>query len=318
MEAIYQSRIRYNGKIEDISRIICREFNLGDFLSNKIITRGYEDFNVMLMTTKGEYLVKMLAATRTDEDCRRYLDIMLKVLAAGISHPKLFKSSQGYLHIIKHNDAEIRSCVMELINGKDFYHAKLTPTIEDLKEVGKQAALIDNISMKPKFVYDAWAITNFIEEFQKKSKYLSTEDLALIEPLVVQFKNLNIEKLPHCFAHGDITKTNTIKDKEQKIWIIDFAVGNYYPRIQELSVIACDLCFDREDKEKSEKRFKAVLDEYQKTIQLTTEEKEKLPIYIRLAHAMHVLCANYEKIVNNNDSDENEYFLAQGRAGLKQ
>lgn len=33
---------------------------------------------------------------------------------------------------------------------------------------------------------------------------------------------------------------------------------------------------------------------------------------------MHVLRANYEKVVNGNNTGENEYFLKIGRLGLKQ
>ncbi len=33
---------------------------------------------------------------------------------------------------------------------------------------------------------------------------------------------------------------------------------------------------------------------------------------------MHLLSANYEKFVENNDSNENEYWLNLGRIGLKQ
>jgi Ser/Thr protein kinase RdoA (MazF antagonist) len=129
---------------------------------------------------------------------------------------------------------------------------------------------------------------------------------------------MKIETLPHCFVHGDIIKTNLIKDSKGKLLIIDFAVSNYYPRIQELAVLACNVLFDDKDKLVSEKNLEIVLDEYQKTIKLTPEELKKLPDYIKLAHGMHVLSASYEKAFKNNCSRENDYWLEQGRAGLKQ
>ena len=61
-----------------------------------------------------------------------------------------------------------------------------------------------------------------------------------------------------------------------------------------------------------------VLEEYQKTTQLTSRELAELPFYIKLAHAMHVLGGSYEKKAKNNHSEENEYFLTIGKAGLRQ
>ena len=66
------------------------------------------------------------------------------------------------------------------------------------------------------------------------------------------------------------------------------------------------------------KVYDEALDEYQKRIKLMPRELEALPTYIKLAHAMHILLANYEKVAKDDDSEENEYWLEEGRAGLKQ
>lgn len=136
-------------------------------------------------------------------------------------------------------------------------------------------------------------------------------------PLVHLFKEMKVDELPHCFVHGDIIATNIMMDKDNKIWIIDFAVSNFYPRIQELAVMACNILFDERTKENSERNLKIAMDEYQKHVRLTPRELEILPTYIRLAHAMHILRANYEKVVENNNTEENEYWLNQGRMGLR-
>ena len=143
------------------------------------------------------------------------------------------------------------------------------------------------------------------------------EDLVLIKPLISKFEELNIERLPHCFVHGDIISTNVIKAKN-KLWIIDFAVSNYYPRIQELAVLSCNLFFDEESKKNSTENLKIALKEYQEIVSLTQNEIKALPTYIELAHGMHLLSANYEKVKNNNQTKENEYWINQGRIGLKQ
>lgn len=311
-------RIDYDGKLEDVSLTLCNDFDIGELVSNKLVMAGYEDFNFILETTKNKYFIKVFANFRSDEDCIRYIDILLKVIQEGVSFPKLLKFNESYFHIKSINNTKLRLCVMEYIDGESYYFLGEKPSIDEIKFLAYQAALINSIDIKPEFIYDSWAATSFLNEFKNKGKYLSQQDLKVVEPLVKKFKDIDIEKLPHCFVHGDIIATNVMKDKNGKIRIIDFAVSNYYPRIQELAVLACNILFDEEDKLKSESNLRVALDEYQKVIKLTQRELEVLPTYIELAHAMHILLSSYEKMVEKNDSKENEYWLNQGRIGLFQ
>lgn len=112
-------------------------------------------------------------------------------------------------------------------------------------------------------------------------------------------------------------KLNTMKSTNGDIYILDFAVANYYPRIQELAVILCDLFFDPKNPNEFPKNYNLAINEYQNYISFTSDELEKLPKYVKLAHTMHILLANYEKTANGNESSENEYFLGMGRVGLK-
>jgi Ser/Thr protein kinase RdoA (MazF antagonist) len=127
---------------------------------------------------------------------------------------------------------------------------------------------------------------------------------------------LPIKQLPHRLVHGDIIKTNVMKDKTGKIYIIDFSVANFYPRIQELAVLLCNIFFDENHPDTFMDNYKLALDEYQKGIPLTPLEISSLPLYVKVAHAMHVLCATYEKEAKGNDSAENRYWLELGRKGL--
>jgi len=240
MESIFKQRIGFNGDLRDISEQVCKDFNLGGFLNCNIILVGYEDFNFSLETTKNKFFVKIFSNARAFEDCKRNVDVVVKLLETGVSAPKLHQSEQGFLHLLRINKSTLRVCVMDFIDGKDFFTSKALITTEDKIALARQATLINLVDIKPPKIYDAWAIINFPLEFKKKSQYLEKDELKLITPLLEEFKALNIETLPHCFVHGDILRTNVIKDNEGKIWIIDFSVSNYYPRIQELAVLACD------------------------------------------------------------------------------
>ncbi|MFA5797030.1 MAG: phosphotransferase [Candidatus Woesearchaeota archaeon] len=318
MESLFRQRIGFNGDLKELSKIICRDFDLGRFIACSVVLVGYEDFNFSLETTKRKFFVKVFSNTRTLDDCKRNVAVVVKLIDAGVFVPKLYPSEQGYLHILKIDQSALRLCVMDFTEGKDFFTSRTTITHEDMRTLARQAAVINSLNIKPSHIYDSWAIVNFPREFEKKSEYLEQEDLELIQPLIEGFQSLTIETLPHCFVHGDILRTNVIKDNNAKIWIVDFSVSNYCPRIQELAVLACDILFNKDNKIASEQNLNDALEEYQKTITLTSRELESLPLYIKLAHAMHALCANYEKKVNKNNSKENEYFLTIGRSGLRQ
>lgn len=318
MKESFKKRINYGGKIEDISLQICKDYKLGKFKSNELILTGYEDFNFILETTENKYLVKIFSNFRNLEECKRCIGVLEKVTEANVAAPKLYKSEQGYLHITSVNKTKLRLCVMEFIDGKSIYDLKQSLNSNEIKFLAHQAALINSINIRPKHLYDSWAITNFLSEFKKKSKYLSSDDLEMLKPLKRKFKEIKIENLPRCFVHGDIVATNVMRDKKDKLWIIDFSVSNYYPRIQELAVLACNLLFEENDKSITENNLNIALEEYQKTIKLTKEELNALPAYIELAHAMHILIASYTKKSQKIIPEENEYWLNQGRAGLKQ
>ncbi|MFH1506217.1 MAG: phosphotransferase [archaeon] len=314
----FQDRISFKGELKVISEAVCEEFSLGEFKSNKIIPVGYEDFNFILETSKGKFFVKVLADFRDLEDCKSYVSVIKAAIKAGIKTPKLLKSKQGELALIELDDALLRVLVLEFIDGKDMYSLGNPVLDEDVIFVAQQAAKINSLDIKPRFIYDQWACVHFPKEFEKKKDSLPPEDLAIVEPMLKEFNALDIENLPHCYVHGDLLKGNVIRDKDGQLWVIDFAVGNFYPRIQELAVLGCDICFEKDNKENSERKFKLAVEEYQKIVKLTPRELEILPLYLKLAHVMHVILSNYERKELGNHSKENDYFLEIGQAGLRQ
>lgn len=313
----FQQRIHYQGELSTFLKRVCKGFALGTYRSYEVVPIGYEDFNLLMVTDRNKYFVKVFAKFRSDAECKQYVEKMKAVVHTGVSHPKLFQSNQRYLYELSNDGEKDRLCVMECIEGKTFYELQTIPTFDEMRFVIKQATLINQIDAHPSSVYDHWAITSFPEEYKLKGKYLNEQDKRLVEPMVDIFKSLSVEQLPHCFVHGDITTTNTMRSANGKIYILDFAVSNYYPRIQELAVILCDLFFDPKNPESFQKNYDVAVGEYNKYLPLASDEMKKLPDYIKIAHTMHILLANFEKVTKNNNSSENEHYLSKGRIGLQ-
>jgi Ser/Thr protein kinase RdoA (MazF antagonist) len=311
-------RIGYTGSTRELVARVCQEYQLGDLLGYRALETGYEDFNMVVQATSGKYHVKVFASFRDTDNCRRYLDIMAAAINAGVHHPKLYASGQGTLHTMELHGATLRLCVLQYIDDDTLYAMKAEISERDTRELAHEAARINSITLQPAFVYDSWAIVNFLGEFEKKKQYLDPQDLALITAVAEQFRNVNLDTLPHCFTHGDMLKTNLIRDVNGTMWVLDFSVANYAPRIIETAVLACDTLFDAKSQKRSDRMLSTFLDEYQKSITLTPEELAVLHLFIKAGHAMHVLCATYEEKANGNATTENEYWIAQGRAGLRQ
>jgi len=313
----FQKRIGYEGELARVVSKVAVDFGLGKYLNHKVVEAGYEDLNLIVTTHKGKYLVKILANFRNNESCKRYIDIILRALEAGVNHPRLLQSSQGYLYKNNFDGKEIRLIVTEYIYGESLYDSREKVSFEDARFLVQQAAAINKIDLKVPFVYDSWAIVNFLKEWKENKELFPKKDRALIDPVFNKFSKLNIKSFPTAFVHGDIIRTNVMRDEHGELYIFDFSVANNYPRIQELAVLLCNVLYDDKDPTVFVDYYNLALEEYRKRNELTELEIETLPLYLKAAHAMHIIGAGKEKYKKDNKSEENEYWLSQGRKGLR-
>ncbi|MBI2421098.1 MAG: phosphotransferase [Candidatus Levybacteria bacterium] len=314
---VFQQRIGYLGDLMPLLSRICSDYKIGNYLTHSIIPMGYEDLNLIIETDSHRYFVKIFAKSREDKDCQRLIDIILATGHAEVDQPEIYPFNKDkFLYKKEINGIPIRLCVMQHIKGKTFFELEVKPSIEEAELIIENAARINSINLKPSFVYDSWAIINFLNEYGQKKQYLKDVEKIIMDKLADELSSLSIQDLPYCFVHGDLIKTNIMRDNLGSIYILDYSVANYYPRIQELAVLFCDFLFDKDSLSDFNKMFDFIINEYQRSQKLKEIELKTLPLFIKLAHAMHVLCATYEKEVKNNQTKENEYFLNIGRIGL--
>jgi Ser/Thr protein kinase RdoA (MazF antagonist) len=187
---------------------------------------------------------------------------------------------------------------------------------KELEEIVRIAALVNKIEYKPAFVYDSWAIINYSSELEKAKRYLPKNQIKTLEKLQSSMEKVDIKSLPHSLVHGDLISTNIMKAKDQ-IYFVDFSVANYSPRIVELAVLMCDMFFDPSGEMTVQQQYNDLITQYQKYIQLSKEELEVLPLFVKLAHAMHLVRGLREK-GEGNTSDENNHWIEIGKNGLEQ
>lgn len=307
-------RLAYTGDLEPVIDRLCAAYNVGTPASSSVIEVGYEDCNVVVETSQDKYLAKMFAKTRTAEEIARYTTTMQKVIEAGVHHPELLTTSSGE---VAYTESGITLVLMRFVEGKTFFELDQAPDAEERRAVLEQAAKVNSIDYKPSYLFDSWAIPNIRAMFDKVRQFIEPDDLKLVEQAMARYEAIPVDDLPHSFVHGDFTKTNVLKGNDGKIYILDFSVANWYPRIQELAVIAANLLHDGSDTGSLEDRCNQVADEYSRFIALTAEERQHLPAYALAGIAMEFMGAHQEKHINGNDTDETDYWLKLGREGLR-
>ncbi len=310
----FNKRIGLNTKLDNISTEICKRYEIGDFVSNELITIGYEDYNYYLTTSNGKYCVKIFSKERSKEDIDNYLERIRVVANSSVSSPKPLMINNDITLSLDFESNHYDICIFEYINGKNYFQLNQEPESDVIKELARQTAMINNIEINTNFIYDSWAIINFEEEYSKKREYLSDEYKVEFDKLLLELKTIDFNQLPKGFVHGDIISTNVMLDENKKIWIIDFAVSNYLPRIIDLAVIACNMCLVKTSREKTYEKISLLISEYNKINKLTEYELKVFGILYRLANAMHILQPEYI-IKTDGDSLENQYWLNEGKIG---
>jgi Ser/Thr protein kinase RdoA (MazF antagonist) len=312
MTNLFLERINYKGDLTAVLIVVADQYNLGKYKDHKIIEIGYEDLNIHLRTSKGNYVVKIFGSFRDGDNIKRYVEIMEKVVSEGIAHPKLYSTGDGYLYKY---DKNVSLIVMDLIDGNSFYDLNARPTLSEAKTLIKEASKINGMNIKIDDYYDEWSPVNLVKEFELKNHYLDTDDRERVGLLVKRFSKIKISDLPHSFVHGDIIRPNVLKDINENLFIIDYSCASIKPRVQELAILLCGMFFNEKDPSNFQIFYDLVLANYKPG--LNSEEKEALPLFVKAGFSMYIMQGIYTKIVKGISHKENDYWILLGKIGLK-
>src|SRR3989339_110628 len=310
-------RLNYSGNLGPVVGRLCVAYEIGQPTDFSVIETGYEDCNVIIETPENKFVAKIFSKGRNQEDIVRYATIMEKAIEAGVNHPPLMKTGNDEVVYTDDQANGISLVLMEFIEGKNFIELGRVPNSDERTMVIKQAVKVNSIDYHPTYLFDSWAIPNIKVMFEKVKRFLQPEDIKLVEQVITQYSEIPVDTLPHYFVHGDFTKANVVKGDDGKIYILDFSVTNWYPRIQEISVIVANLLYDKDSPSTLHERIDLVLNEYDRLKPLTNEERKYIYPYALAGVAMEFLGAHQEKYINGNDTEETDFWLNLGRDGLK-
>ncbi len=312
----YYSRIDEISDINILSSLACKQYGLGDLIDTYVVEIGYEDFNAIITTTTGKYFMKVFTNSRDDTEVKEVIYRAYVAEQNNVKAPKVYKNVNGKIVTnINYGSSRFRLAIMQYIDGVNFLELGRVATIEELRRIADLGSSMNKIPYKPKFIYDSWAITSFIEEFEKKKQYISKENLNLIQTIYERFKTFDYNSLPHSFVHGDITQINLMKDSNEDFWAIDFSVSNYTARLNEIIIICNNFAVIPGNKSESEKRIKIAFEQWTKNVNATDIERNSFGLLFDVANAIYLINSSYESAMGN-DSKENKMLFKLGTFGL--
>jgi len=310
-------RLDYTGSLKPVVDRLCDFYGIGKPNNFSVVEVGYEDCNIAIRTRKGKYLAKIFSKVRTPEDVDRYAEIMRRVVDSGVNHPELTRAKNGDIIYRDRKANGIHMVLMRFVEGKTFLELDRSPDTDELGKVLEQAAMINRIDYQPPYLFDSWAIPNIRLMFDRVQQFISPEDMKLVGEAIFRYDRIPVTSLPHCLVHGDFTKANVIRGDDGQLYILDFSVANWYPRIQELAVITANLLFDKNDSMSLQVKSEMVASEYAEFNPLTEEEKKYLYPYTLAGVAMEFMGSHQERFIKGNNSEETKYWFNLGREGLR-
>lgn len=314
----YTNRIPKSIKVKEVCIKICQDFHLGNFIKYEIVVTGYQDFNIILKTSTNNFFVKIFNKYRSRKDCETLTDINLQMNKNGVNCPKIYPYNKNqFLYEYQSGNSVVFLLVQEFIYGINFHIRKSTPNNNEIKTIIKQISNIQAISnINKNYVYDSWYFGNIEKEFAKRKYILQPIEINILQKIIKKFQKIDFDKLPKSFVHGDLTKENVIKDKNGKIWFIDFSVANIYPKILEIAVINTHLIINYSDQAETNSNRNLVINEFEKNQKLSQQEKNYLPSLELTIYAIEYLICIYELRKNNDYSEENLFYIRSSTKGL--
>ncbi len=218
---------------------VAADYRLGEVSHWSVLATGYEDCNIDLRAGAARVVIKVFAAVgRPDGIAARTAGLIDAVRAAGVRHPRLHADAAGsQVHAYDGH----RLLVMDFAPGRTFYDLGRPPDQAELARVVEQAVRIHGCDAQPEPVFDSWAIANLVPLAGQVGDLLDARQRRLVDDAIAAMTEVGFWSLPVTLIHADLTAGNVLLGPDGELTVLDFALANRWPRLQELAVIAASL-----------------------------------------------------------------------------
>lgn len=292
---------------------VAAHYGLGDVTGWSVLETGYEDCNIDVRAQRARVVVKVFSAGRPASVPARTAGIITRVRAAGVRHPALHADAGGG-HVHSYDGHHL--IVMDFAPGRSFLQMGRPPSVAELGKVLEQASLIHGIDASPEPVFDPWAIENIIPLSAQVGHLLDPEQRRLVGACLAELADVGWRALPEALIHADLTAGNLLVGPGGELTVLDFALANRWPRLQELAVIAASLMHGSPGS--LPRRMESVARMYSALapVPLTSREGAALGTFARAAAAMELL-GGLDQWRQGNRGPETDSLIVLGTAGLR-
>jgi Ser/Thr protein kinase RdoA (MazF antagonist) len=303
---------RVSTSLPDLVAHVAADYGLGDVSDWSVLATGYEDCNIDLRTGRTRVVVKVFAVGRPAGIAARTAGIIAAVRKAGVRHPRLHADASG-AHVHEYDGHQL--LVMDFAPGRTFYDLGRPPDQAELARVVEQAVRIHSCDAHPEPVFDSWAIANLVPLAGQVGDLLDARQRRLVDGAVSEMARVDFWSLPVTLIHADLTAGNVLLGPDGELTVLDFALANRWPRLQELAVIAASLLHGSPGT--LPERLDAVARMYSAAgpAPLTPQEEAALPAFGRGAAAMELL-GGLNQWRQGNRGPETDSLIEIGTAGL--
>jgi Ser/Thr protein kinase RdoA (MazF antagonist) len=304
---------RVSTSLPDLVDHVAAEYRLGRVDDWSVLATGYEDCNIDLRAQRARVVVKVFAAGRPAGIAERTAGIIAAVTAAGVRHPRLHADAAGSdVHAFDGH----RLLVMDFAPGQTFYDLGRPPDEAELAAVVEQAARIHGTDARPEPVFDSGAIANLVPLAGQVGDLLDPEQRRLVDRAIAELARVDFASLPTTLIHADLTGGNVLLGPDGAITVLDFALANRWPRLQELAVIAASLLHGSPDALPTRMDTVARLYSAAGPQPLTAAEEAAVPAFGRAAAAMELL-GGLNQWRQGNRGQETDSLIDIGTTGLR-
>jgi Ser/Thr protein kinase RdoA (MazF antagonist) len=209
-----------------------------------------------------------------------------------------------------------RLLVMDFAPGRTFYDLGRPPDEAELARVLEQAARIHRSGARPEPVFDSWAIANLVPLAGQVGDLLDARQRRLVGGAIAELARIDFASLPATLIHADLTAGNVLLGPDGEVTVLDFALANRWPRLQELAVIAASLMHGSPGTLPARMDTVARMYSAAGPAPLTPAEEGALPAFGRAAAAMELL-GGLDQWRRGNRGHETDSLIGLGTTGLR-
>lgn len=295
---------------------IANAFHLGDVVGYAPIEEGYQDLNIRVRTNTGEYVLKVFSREKPLRVIEGIIDTIAALRQLGVPILELVPcEGSSFLYRFQGHLQMSYACVSTFFNGLNFLDVK--PTISDIDAYLDAMIALHRLPGRVERNFDPWGAEHLCKEYNRKSRYLGTAELALVKPVVEEFAALEFIGFRTSIIYEDPQLKHLLKDAHGRYCVIDFGCLDYSYSVLDLGIFLAYFALDLDKPACFDGIFRHVTDYYSRAIPLSTHEVASVWPIVRAAYAGLLL--ESRRVLRNSTEDRPELhdWVAFATTGLQ-